>query len=294
MIQNKNDFFLEKEDVREIIPIRRKHTHKYDYGFVIVIAGSSRMAGAAALCANAALKAGAGMVKLITPQAHPSIYPEIMTHEVKTSSGTFSKDCYKMSRHTTSKFDAMVIGPGINNTVHFVRDNVLNNLTKYIVIDAEGLGAFSLEDKLGSNVVLTPHYKEIMKLRKDDSDLDITNTDHLIYLAKDTAQKMECNVLLKGPTTIITDGERTYYDNFGNPGMATAGSGDVLAGIIGANIAKLKKNVFEMDLLKVIALSSLLHSLSGDYYAEHNDMETLTATEIINNIKNVIKMYKGD
>jgi NAD(P)H-hydrate repair Nnr-like enzyme with NAD(P)H-hydrate dehydratase domain len=75
--------------------------------------------------------------------------------------------------------------------------------------------------------------------------------------------------------------------------MATAGCGDVLSGIIAANIAKRNKNIFEMDLLKSIALSSLIHSLAGDYYAEHNDMETLIATDIIDNLKNLIKEYKN-
>ncbi|MCL2039536.1 MAG: NAD(P)H-hydrate dehydratase [Bacteroidetes bacterium] len=291
MIQDNNDFFLQKEDVKEIIPVRNTFTHKYDYGHVKVIAGSKIMSGAAALCSNAALKMGAGIVKLITPKVHASVYPEVIVNEIKTNKFFFNQGSY-LSKH--SNIDTIVIGPGITyHARNFVRDTVQDCiLNKYLVLDADAITSFTLEDKLAPNVVLTPHFGEISKLRNNNENVPLFDKVVLTRIAKDTAQKMNCIVLLKGTTTIITDGTTTYYNSFGNPGMATAGSGDVLAGMLGANIAKLNKKLFEMDLLKVVALTSLLHSLAGDYYAEHNDMETLIATDIINSISNIIKMYK--
>ena len=287
-----NNIVLEKKDIKEIIPIRQTNSHKYNYGRVLIIAGSRDMPGAATLAANASLKMGAGVVELATPCLHPAIYPEVIPIKLIDFAVFRIKD-FKILNHKTYIQDAVVIGPGMTkNTIQLTRELVLNNPHKSWIIDADGIAAFDVNDKLNKNVILTPHLEEFSRLHKNiDIDIDIKklNKQKLFDLVKETATKMDCNILLKGPTTFITDGNISYYNNFGNPGMATAGTGDVLAGIIAANIAKKNKGIIKTDFLKTAALSSLIHSLSADYYVKNNDMETLAATDIIDNLKNVIK-----
>ena len=180
--------------------------------------------------------------------------------------------------------DSIIIGPGMTNndsTKQLIRNLVLNNLDKNWVIDADGIGAFSVNDKLNSNVVLTPHFGEFSKLIENE-DKKYVEKNKLVIL-KETAIKMNCNILLKGSITIITDGTNCFFNVFGNPGMATAGSGDVLSGIIGANISK--HNLSETTFIEKIAISSLIHSLAGDNYIKNKNEESLIATDIINNIE---------
>ena len=298
MKKNENDvFYLEEDDVKELIPIRQRETHKYDYGNVLVIAGSSTIPGTGALCANASAKMGAGTVELISPRVHSATYPEIIIKEIITTMGVFASTHIKMLQKKLFRADAIVIGPGMskNNTISLIRELVLNNLEKNWIIDGDGINAFNSEDKLTKNVILTPHLEEFARLNKIIKvPINELTKPELYDFVKETANVMDCNILLKGPTTFITDSKTQYFDEFGNPGMATAGSGDVLSGIIAANIAKRNKNIFDMDFLKTVALSSLMHSLSADYYVKYNDMETLIATDIIDNIKNIIKEYNKE
>ena len=292
-----NEFILEKKDIKEILPARNPYTHKYHYGVVVVIGGNNPYSGAACLCSNAACRMGAGLVHLITTTSkHISLYPEVIVRTIPTNNGTIDPVCDVLFRTDISTIDAVIIGPGLVISNNFVKNTVERVLRKsdniYVVIDAGGLVDFSVSDKLNHNVILTPHTAEIMKLHGNSRLLKLKDTEALIDTAKDTAIKMNCNVLLKGPTTIITDGNVTYYNNYGNAGMATAGTGDVLAGMIGANLAKQRRGVIKTDFLRTAALTSLIHSLAGDYYVKHNDMETLIASEITNNISNVIKLYK--
>jgi NAD(P)H-hydrate epimerase len=285
-----NDFILDKSDIKEIIPNRIADTHKYNYGKVLVVAGSTSMPGAAALCANAAIKMGAGIVVLISPKIHSAIYPEIIAKEVASNLGVLENKHIKKIQSNIEGTDVIVIGPGLkgSNAIRsIVRKLVLENKDKKWIIDGDGIWAFYASDILNHNITLTPHTGEF-KIFNSETDKTPHNLD-----VQSLATAMNCNILLKGSTTTITDGQTNYYNRFGNPGMATGGSGDVLSGIIAANIAKQNRGVFDVDLLKTIALSSVIHSLSGNYYAEHNDMETLTATEIINNITNVIKESKN-
>ena len=298
MIQkSENNFILEKNDVKEIIPNRKSNTHKYSYGSVLVIAGSLEMPGAAALCSNAAIKMGAGLVTLVTPKIHPAIYPEVIVKSVLTPSGWFVTKNLEIIQQKIYKSNSIIIGPGItkNRTGKLVRELVLNNLDKNWIVDGDGIAAFNLDCKLSKNVILTPHLEEFLRLNKTGTmPIDILQNKQTLHnFAKKVADTMNCNILLKGSTTFITDGNISYCNEFGNPGMATAGSGDVLSGIIAANLAKQNKNITQTNFLNTVALSSLIHSLSGDYYAEQYDMETLTATDIINNLKNVIKEYKN-
>jgi NAD(P)H-hydrate epimerase len=180
--------------------------------------------------------------------------------------------------------------------LELVRKLVLNNLDKQIVIDADAISAFDTNDVLSKNVVLTPHFGEFSNLINKNTN---SNNDGNIFDGKtdigiliEIANKMNCNILLKGSTTLITDGVVTYWNNFGNAGMATAGSGDVLSGVIGAILARNNNSHIrqaDFNFITEVAISSLIHSLAGDYYAENYDMETLTASEMIKCIKFVLK-----
>ena len=288
-LKNCNNILLEREDIADIIPHRKKDSNKYDYGCVLIIGGSKYMPGAAALVSNAAIKMGAGSVKLVTPKLHYSIFPEIMINEAETDKGIFDTKHYSKLHKYLRKFDTIVIGPGMtkdNNTLKLIRDLVLKSPNHNWIIDADGIDAFSINDKLNDNIILTPHLNEFKRLCGNEQ-LNANNKFELYNTLKDTALRMNCIILLKGSLTMISDGIKTYFNPFGNAGMATAGSGDVLTGIIAANISK-KDNFFYTNPLSICSLSSLIHSSAGDCYAEKNNMESLIASDIINNIEKVV------
>ena len=250
------------------------------------------MPGAPVLSANASIKMGAGIVYLSSIRFHPAIVPEIIQIPIKSREGHINSQHYDEIIPFISTSDAIVIGPGMGKdleTLLFIRRVVLENLSKKWIIDADAIGAFNLNDELSNNITLTPHTGEFLRFFNNTNE----NTTDWFTLLTQATEHLKCNILLKGPTTIITDGTTFYLNNFGNPGMATAGTGDVLTGIIAANVAKnTKYNPQELSLLQVVAYSSLIHSLSADNYVYNSgdvniNMETLTATDIINNIKNI-------
>jgi NAD(P)H-hydrate epimerase len=278
---------IEQSDIRQILLIRNRNTSKFDYGRVAVIAGSRDMPGAVALTANAAISAGAGLVELFTPNIHALVMPEIMPHLVKsTDDGTIHPDEFEKLFKSIEKADVLAIGPGLgaNEETISALQNFLKRVLqefpeKKIVIDADGLKAVN-SLHLNQNVILTPHIGEFARLLKIERDEVFKNSFELV---KKTAMEMNCTILLKGATTIISNGRESYFKMTGNPGMATAGSGDVLTGIIAALCGQ------KVEPLEAAALGAFLHGASGDYYAKNYSQETLTATKIIENLENVLK-----
>ncbi|MDR0927986.1 MAG: NAD(P)H-hydrate dehydratase [Ignavibacteria bacterium] len=284
-----NNYLLDKNDVNIARRLRRPESHKYHYGRVVVIAGSSAMSGAAALVSNAAIKAGAGIVHLLSPTIHPAVLPEVIS-EVAGNGKVLTLHDLPTLEIECKQADAIVVGPGLspnNETKELIHQLVEDNPDKQIIIDADGINAFTTDDVLSKNVTFTPHMGELANLIRFDEDImadeEELNTDKLTVLKK-VATKMNCNILLKGSTTLITDGETTYFNPFGNPGMATAGSGDVLSGILGATLAKNNNRYFhhqQYNVAKFVAFGSLWHSLAGDYISATTGEETLTASSLI-------------
>lgn len=275
---------LEKCDVAEKFPKRRKRSSKFDYGRALIIAGSEKFPGAAALAANASVRSGAGLTVLFTTSVHPALAPEVIPRLCgKTESGSIAKSNISSILEECEKSDSIAIGPGLSDdeeTIELVR-RLLKEIDekKPICIDADALKALDNNTILRENIVLTPHSGEFSKIsgikRKD------VEKDSLAY-AKQWAKKLHCPILLKCVPVVITNGEKTYLNTTGNPGMASGGSGDVLTGIIAALLAQ------SVDAFDAAALAAYLHGAAGDLFVENYSPAALAATDLINNLKRVI------
>ncbi len=270
-------FWLESDDVERIIPKRPRVSSKYDYGSVLIVAGSEQYAGAATLAANAAITSGAGYVRLFTTTRHSAILPEIIVHEcTKTDSGSISrKSLHEILKYIDSA-SSVVIGPGLTDdeeTLDLAKELLLKiPESTPIAIDADGLRLVGKRSELRKNIVLTPHAGELARITELDRKWIEENS---LEVAKQWAEELGAIILLKHVPTIITDGGKTYFNTGGNPGMATAGSGDVLSGIIGALLSR------GIAPLEAASVAAFLHSAAGDKFAELNPLECLTASRLI-------------
>jgi ADP-dependent NAD(P)H-hydrate dehydratase / NAD(P)H-hydrate epimerase len=280
-----NTYILEKSDIAEILPERNKISSKFDYGRALIVAGSKNYPGAAALSSNAAITIGTGLVYLMTPVIHAAVLPEVIPAVVPhTESGTISIKALDAIIESSKKANAIAIGPGFGThpeTIELVKELIKSlpeNLP--IVIDADGLKAISMESVLRKNIILTPHTGEFSQISCIPRQEVEKNAP---WLAKEWAEKLNCTILLKHVPSIITDGKVSYWNTNGNPGMATAGSGDVLTGIIAGLLA------LNVEPLEAAALGAFLHASAGDFYAETFSEQTLTASELITSLKEVLK-----
>ncbi len=272
-----NVSLLQKEKIT-LLPLRKRNTHKYHYGCVLTIGGSKGMMGAPILSGLAVLKTGSGLSK-------------VMIHEnyMKYSSSynpSLMVDTYKdITDIDFSRVSGIIYGPGLGRkdkeNTEYLR--YLIGLNKPLLIDADGLHylTYLLDDiTLHKNVVVTPHYGEMALLMNVNSDMIRKNPTKFAHLF---TKKYGGNVVLKGSTTIITDGHKTVYSCLGNPGLATAGSGDVLSGVIGSLIGR-GINGYDASTKGVY-----IHSKAGLIAKEIHGEESMIATDIIESISNVLK-----
>ncbi len=228
-------------------PQRSPFSHKGDYGRVGIIAGSPRFSGAAIMASRAALRSGAGLITLFHPEGMEQIFEtqllEVMTRAIPKLPLIRGEDSNSLESEGLNNFfkkissmDVLLIGPGIgisDETVKLLKA-VLQKWNKPLVIDADALNILAKHRtilKLISDkpVILTPHIGEFARLaKKEISEILADPLQELTNFIK----KYKCNILLKSATTIFADGEKFVFDISGNDGLATGGSGDVLAGII--------------------------------------------------------------
>lgn len=276
-------FAIEKLDIRKIIKPRPRNSSKFDYGKVLIIAGSANYPGAAALAANAAVKSGAGLVYLYTPKIHSSLMPEVIPTFCHSESGVFTENFINSVMIAAQGCDAVAIGPGLGadiRTIEFVKA-IFSQLSAHIplIIDADALRAINENSVLRKNIVLTPHHGEFSRITKlsrqeiEENAMDLTQI---------WAEKLNCTILLKNVPTIISNGDKTFFNLNGNPGMASGGSGDVLTGIIAGFLAQ------KMDTINSTALGAFVHAAAADYYKEKYSEMTISATDIIENLKNIL------
>ncbi|MDD5130277.1 MAG: NAD(P)H-hydrate dehydratase [Candidatus Omnitrophica bacterium] len=274
--------------------LRRKvDSHKGDYGKILILAGSSRFSGAALLCAEAALRSGAGLVTVGTPASINRVLIKNKIKEVislplaETKAGTLSLAAFPKIKFFLKNSDVLIIGPGLDNhksTYALVR-KIIQESVLPVVIDADGLNALSrhlniLKQHKGE-FILTPHPKEMAVLF--GVDLDYINKNRKL-VAKKYAKHYNSIIILKGHQSIITDGDRKFYINkTGNPGMATAGSGDVLSGIAGAFLAQ------GLDAFSAAKYATHIHGLAGDMAASDKTQMGLIASDIISRIPDALK-----
>lgn len=269
------------EIAREILPLRPTDAHKGSFGHVLAIAGSVGMAGAAMLASISSLRIGCGMTFLATPR---SVLAGLPAEEViyrpmpETESGTLSKDAFDLLKTQMATAQAVILGPGLglNDDTVELTGKVLNDISCPCIIDADGLNAIArrkevLTDNEG-DFVLTPHPKELARLL--NCEVSEVQADRINYAIK-AARKFNAVVVLKGAMTVTAspDGE-VFINPTGNPGMATAGAGDVLSGIIGGLLAQ------NVDPFQAAAAGAYIHGRAGDVLAQEIDESGIIAGDL--------------
>jgi ADP-dependent NAD(P)H-hydrate dehydratase len=263
---------------------RAVDAHKGDFGKVCIIAGSLGMSGAAALAGRSALRSGAGLVRVATPKSIlsivASIEPSFTTIPLpEDSHGRISAKAVNVILEAIGQNDAVAFGPGIGTSgaLHFILETLLRQENLKLVVDADGLnnlaGIKDWPKNLKARLIVTPHPGEMKRLWSGllRESLPEQRQQQAIKLAQHT----NAIVVLKGAGTVVTDGEKVYINKTGNPGMATAGSGDVLTGVI---TALLGQGLSEFD---AAVLGVYVHGLAGDIAAKKLGQVGMMTTDII-------------
>jgi ADP-dependent NAD(P)H-hydrate dehydratase / NAD(P)H-hydrate epimerase len=281
---------LTREQLRPLIPPRAADAHKGDFGRVLVVAGSIGKSGAAVLCAQGAMRAGAGMVTVATPRSCQPIIAvhaaEYMTEGIdETADGLLSRSA--VDQVIALDADVIVAGPGLGRSED-VRVFVRELVDKYegpLVLDADALNAFADEPAMlvgreGRDLIITPHPGEMARLvgcTVEDLQAD------RIGITTDFAKRHKIYVVLKGyRTLVVTPDEKVFVNPTGCPGMATGGTGDVLAGMLGAWLAQL------LDAEAACKLAVYLHGSAGELADADNGEVSMTAGDLVDHIGDAI------
>ncbi len=285
-------YLLEESDVRGRIPRRRSDSHKGTYGHVLVIGGSWGKTGAAALAALGALRGGAGLVTVATrPEALVPVMqhaPEVMGVELINEGPLGPRDLNALLDAAEGKA-AVVFGPGIDRGEETWKllGPLLEELTCPCVLDADGLNALAghleLLQKSKSELLLTPHPGEMARL------LNLTTAEvqkNRVSLARSFAKDHQVVLVLKGARTLIARDDGTVFVNpTGNPGMATGGTGDVLAGLCGALIAQ------GLSTEDAAVSGTWVHGLAGDVARERRGEMGLIASDLLEGLGEVWRRW---
>ncbi len=261
--------------------------HKGDFGKVCIVAGSVGMSGAGALAGRSALRAGAGLVRVATPKSVlpivASIEPSFTTVLLpEDSAGRISSRAINIILDAVSENDALAFGPGIgvSGGLRSVLESLLEREQLRLVIDADGLnnlsGIKNWSEKLKAELILTPHPGEMKRLWSSVFREQMPSERRA--QAGQLAQRTKTIVVLKGAGTVVTDGQKVYINKTGNPGMATAGSGDVLTGVITALIGQ------GLSSFDAAVLGVYIHGLAGDIAADKLGQVSMMATDIIESL----------
>ena len=278
-----NLFYLEKDDIKSLLKKRSKFNHKGTFGHALLVVGSKGMAGASVLSSKAALRSGAGLVTVHGPENN-RIIVQTAVPEVIFQSDSHSDFITEVV--DIMKFDAIGIGSGIGTqpiTAEMLR-NLLLQMTKPCILDADALNIIGQENDLleiiPENSILTPHPKEFERIFGESN----SSFDRMIK-AQEAAMRYKLIIVLKGAHTLVAMPDATlYFNSTGNSGMATAGSGDVLTGIL----AGLLSQGYSPENAAKIGI--FLHGLAGDLALKNQSKESLIAGDIIENMGNAFKL----
>jgi len=287
-----NHNLIDLELIKDNLPSRRKDTHKGSYGKANVVAGSLGMTGAAILTCKSALRTGLGLIKLYIGESLNCIVksgvPEAITVPLQEMrKGVIGINHIERIIDDTKEANVFTIGPGCGNTAELseIIKRVLNDVEIPMVIDADGLNVLAqntewLNEKR-SQIVITPHLGEMERLTGISIDYIKNN---LIEVAKDFSQEWQVIVVLKCARTIVASPKGEIFINInGNPGMATAGSGDVLTGILTSLIAQ------GLEPLKAAITAVYIHGLTGDKAASEKGEYGLLAGDLVEYLPYTIK-----
>ena len=276
--------FLEKSDL-SILPKRPAHSNKGTFGKLLIIAGNETMAGAAVMAAKVAYRCGVGLVKVYTHESNKSCLNETVPEAIVS---TYDTKLDKESLISEIQWaDSIVVGPGLgqtgisNDIVKIVRETT----TVPVVWDADGLNILAMDiDALllpHTEYILTPHLGEFSRLTKNSVSWI---QEHLVESAVDFARTYDLICVLKDFRTVTANPYGLSFLNLsGNNGMATGGSGDVLAGIIGALLAQ------GLNGKDASSFGVYIHGLAGDLAREKMGTHSIMASDIIEALKEVWK-----
>ena len=294
---NEFTYEIEAKDVKNKFAQRPSDTNKGDYGYVGIMGGSLEYSGAVKLAnlSASAMRAGCGVIRLIVPNSISKIVaPYLLEQTMFTIDDENSKILFKKEQidESLNKLKALAIGMGwgMSNDYEKILEYILSNYEMPIVIDADGLNTLSNMNKdilnnTNCKVILTPHLKEFERL----SNINIVDIkQNSINIAKEFAKKYNVILLLKGPTTIVTEGKIIYLVKRGCAGMATAGSGDVLSGIL---VGLLGYN--EPDILSV-ASGAYLNGLAGELAQENYTDISMIASDTVKSLPEAIKLVRSE
>lgn len=277
-------FYYEPSDIQKM-PQRKKRSNKGTFGRVLVIAGSKNMSGAAYLSAKAAYRTGAGLVKILTDDSNRATLQSMLPEAILS---TYQSDCFdtQMIQRELDWATVVVLGPGIGtseNTQKLV-SFVTANIKIPLILDADAINLLADDEKyviknkidqnaklhLPSNVILTPHLKEMSRLIK----LPLHHIVSDIFTVA-SEYRGEYVLVLKDARTIVVNEDQMYLNVSGNNGMATAGSGDVLTGVIAGLVAQ------GMGNFDAATMGVYLHGIAGDYATKEKNCYSVMASDII-------------
>jgi NAD(P)H-hydrate epimerase len=272
---------ITKNMARQLLPVRRADSHKGSYGTVLVIAGSEGMAGAAALCAGAALRGGAGLVKVALPRKLFNVIHVCVPEAVCVNRDNITPEAI-------AEYDAIAIGPGLGtdeNAASMV-EFVIKNYSGACVMDADALNILAtgkisaLSDADLSRCVITPHPGEagrLLGIGAKEVQLDRESATRVLL------EKYGAVTLLKGHGTLVATADKLFVNPTGNAGMATAGSGDVLTGLIVSLLGQ------GLGVGNAALAGAYIHGLAGDIAATEKGQYGLIASDIKEAIPYAIK-----
>ena len=269
--------FIEKEELRAMIPGRGKFSHKGTFGHALLIAGSYGKMGASVLASRACLRARAGLLTTHIPHFG---YPIIQTAVPEAMASVDAHDSIFTEFPDLNQFTAVGVGPGLgmkSNTCKALYELIVQSKVP-LVLDADALNILSQNkewlNKLSSNTILTPHPGEFTRLAGESN-----NSWERIQLQRAMARDLDVIIVLKGAyTTIALPDGHLFFNSTGNPGMATAGSGDVLTGFILGLLAQ------KIPPREAAIAGVYLHGLAGDLAARKKSVYALIAGDIIESL----------
>ena len=267
---------------------RASESHKGSYGRVLVVGGSIGFTGAAILAASGVLRSGAGLVTVGVPSRVadlvPIAQPCAMTLPLPDDDGRFVAAAAEPILDFASRCDALVIGPGLgrsDDARELVR-HMLAQLPCTAVFDADALVAIGDDVDRWRDapqpVVLTPHPGEMAMLDPASDSASSQNHEARRERARAFAERTGCIVALKGHRTVVSDGTRHFVNTTGNPGMATGGTGDVLAGVIAALVGQ---GLAPFD---AAGLGVHVHGIAGDLAAAHHGEVSMIASDLLDSL----------
>jgi NAD(P)H-hydrate epimerase len=267
-----------------MLPRRPLDAHKHSVGKIFVLAGSRGLTGAAVMSCTSAMRAGAGAVVLGIPKSLLPVVSkkltEVMTNPLEeTEDQSVSRKAISEINRFVSWSDLVVLGPGLgrNKETEEIILELTETIKKPLLIDADGLNALAIDPKIlkkrKAETILTPHTGELSRITKFPSEEIEKNR---VGVARRESKALNSYLVLKGsPTVVATLGGDVFINSAGNPGMATAGAGDVLTGTIAALWGQ------HMSAVEASVCGVYLHGFAGDLAKEKYGEMGLTATDII-------------